>query len=273
MAIVIETYEALQKFLTRFVKGHLTMILLEGRPGVGKSYAVREMLKDTKYFLATSHITPMELYRQMWKHREEILVMEEIELLMSDPIRRSLIKQVSNSDVIKNVSYYSTADLGEGVPQSFDSNSRIVVLTNRLDKRDLNMQGVIDRGWHLVFSPSRDALLTKMEEITLNSPDNGLSLDERKECFNFIKKNCMNVKDLSLRHLTKSWELYSAWKKEKIDWQEDLMLSLNLSPKMILMNQLLMKDVSDKERIELWEQQGNWSRASYFIYKKLCKEA
>jgi len=130
-----------------------------------------------------------------------------------------------------------------------------------------------DRGWYLEFKPSDKELLNKMQEI-INDVHVDVSLNAKQEVYNLIKKYS-KFSNITLRTLIKGIFLYKECNSGKhLDWKSKLLNEMKVNPKLILINSLIEKHDSDKERIWEWETQG-FSRRSYFDYKnKLkCKNA
>ena len=169
-AIRLTTYEQLDLYLSKFAAGDLGLVLLLGRPGVGKSEAVRRWLTagptDTGatdaaegeaasgVLYVEGHVHPFGHYRGLWEHRDQPVVLDDVDKLYADPNCVRLLKPLCNTVAEKRLTWLSraTADGGD-VPAAFVTRSRLVLLANEWRTLNANVRALGDRAIVLHFDP------------------------------------------------------------------------------------------------------------------------
>lgn len=263
--MIITTYDRLNVFLDRWITGAIDLLIIESGAGLAKTSLARERLKGIPHLAINSHVTPLEMYKQLYKHKDELVWFDDVTLLLFNPIQVSLLKQVCDTHKTKILSYFTTSDLIEDVPNKFFTESRVLITCNSIEAYNPHILAIKDRGFFLRFEPTREEILAKMREVTKNYPL--LTENEKLEVLNFIEQHSKNVRKLSLRFLVKGFQLYNYWKLKGVDWQEDLLKELGISEKLIVMNELLTNYDNDQQRLAHW----NYSRASFYNYKQIAE--
>jgi hypothetical protein len=107
--IRLTDYGQLELYLTKFARGELGLVLLLGRHGTGKSESVKQALAvsantETAMGMATGdalivegHVQPFGLYRQLWEHRNQPIVLDDLDRLYADPDCVRLLKPLCNT--------------------------------------------------------------------------------------------------------------------------------------------------------------------------------
>jgi len=261
--IQVNTYEKLEIFVDRWIAGTIDLLIIESGAGLGKSSLIRQKLKEIKHLSVNSHITPLMNYKQLYQHKNELIWLDDIASLFLNQINISLMKQVCESTIVKSISYNTSSNLLANVPQSFTTTSKTLISCNKIEGDNVHVKAIRDRGFHVVFVPTRKEILQKMREISLVYPL--LEDREKEQVLSIIEYNSKNIKDLSLRSLMKGFQLYRYYKQKGIDWKEDFLNELGLNQKLVQMNELLVRHTSDVDRLKEW----NWSKQTYYTYKKM----
>lgn len=167
-AIVLDRYVDLEQFLHSFTNGGLDLLLIIGRPGTGKSQAVRSMLDRTVLktehgeqglLYVEGHMGSFGLYRQLYQHRDCPVVIDDFDRLHSRPDCIRLLKPLCNNTQKKRITWYSNATHHQSdLPDSFTTESRVVLIAN--DWRSLNhdVRALEDRAIVVEFAPSNQAV-------------------------------------------------------------------------------------------------------------------
>ena len=261
----VHTYRKLEVFIDRWLSGMIDLLIIESKPGLGKSHLVREKLREIKHMAVNSHSTPLSTYKNLYYNRGKLVWFDDVDHLLLNKTSLALLKQVCESSEVKKVSYFTTSDLIGNVPQEFVTTSSVLVTCNALDNNNIHLQAIKDRGFYIQFMPTKKEIIKKLQEVTMNYPL--LEQKEKEQVLNLIESNAQNIKNLTLRSLIKGFQLFRYYKFKGIDWREDLLKELGLNEKLVQINKLLIRHNSDIERLKEWK----WSRQSFYTYKKLVE--
>ena len=262
----IDTYEKLSIFIDRWVTGTIDLLIIESEAGLGKSCLIKGKLKEKKHLAINNHITPLMNYKQLYENRDRLVWFDDVYYLLLNKLNVALLKQVCETSEIKKLCYYTTSELMGETPKAFTTSSKVLISCNSIEGNSPHIKAIKDRGFHLVFKPSRVEILHKMQEIVDSYPY--LEIDEKQAIFEVIRENSKFVKEISLRTLIKGFQLYNYYKSKGIDWKEDFLKELHISEKMIKISLLMEKYDNDLERLKEW----GWSRQTFYIYKGLVEK-
>ena len=91
--ISITTYLELSSFISAFGDGHLNMLVVCSRGGLGKSETVQRALEGDPVIIS-GHETPLDLYGKLFDGRDRLVVFDEIDGLLANAANVGLLKQV-----------------------------------------------------------------------------------------------------------------------------------------------------------------------------------
>ena len=150
----VTTYRELEAFVDAFANGHLNLLIIYGRPGVGKSSAVRKRVGE-RAFTINGTASPFGIYIAAYRHRDEPIVLDDIDGLTANPQGVRLLKALSQTDPEKTVSWETQAAAldREELPKSFTTQSHLCILSNSHFVSE-DARALEDRGHVLVFDPS-----------------------------------------------------------------------------------------------------------------------
>ena len=81
--LTITTYRELHEFVAAFGDGHLNMLVICSRGGLGKSEAVRRTFDGKDVVRIGGHVTPLKLYELLYDGRDKPVVFDEIDGLLA----------------------------------------------------------------------------------------------------------------------------------------------------------------------------------------------
>jgi hypothetical protein len=151
---LVTTYDELERFVEAFAKGHLGLLIIYGRAGVGKSSAVRNRVGN-RAFTINGTASPFGIYTAAYDHRDEPIVLDDIDGLMASPQGVRLLKALAQTDPEKTLCWETNAAALERkeIPRSYKTRSHLCILSNsRYVSEDT--RALEDRGHVLVFDPS-----------------------------------------------------------------------------------------------------------------------
>jgi hypothetical protein len=264
--MIIKTYKELSFFVNMFKNGHADLLIIESRGGLGKSRLAEEILKDKIYLKILSHITPMQLYIMGFKFRDLPILIDDVDCLLYNEQNISLLKMFCETREVKRVSWLSTCGIlrEQGVPLSYETKSKVLILTNDFRVLSKKLGALQDRGWYIQFNPTDEKILNKIKEIK-GYCDFNLNNDEINKVYDLIEKYSSFCK-FSLRSFVKGLSLFKHCKNMKTDWRDILLHEMKVNSKLILIGKCIDSHNSDKERIKMWEDSG-FSRRSFYDYK------
>lgn len=113
-AIVVTQYPDLDRYIRKFAEGSLDLVLLLGKPGIGKTEAVKKALgiddchpSETLY--VEGHAQPFGLYQGLWRHRDSPVVLDDLDRLYANPDCVRILKPLCNMRPVKRISWLSNA--------------------------------------------------------------------------------------------------------------------------------------------------------------------
>ena len=267
-AIPVTNYPDLDRYLCKFAEGTLDLVLLLGKPGIGKTEAVKHALgiddsRISKTLYIEGHAQPFGLYQGLWRHRDSPVVLDDLDRLYANPDCVRILKPLCNTRRSKRISWLSNAVTAvPELPTEFTTTSNVMLIANEWRSLNSNVRALEDRTITLWFNPSNEEIHRKTAEW----------FDE-PEIYQFISGYLPHIRQLSMRYYEKAKRLRNAgflnWKKSLLqmmltDRTAAVVASLQLDP--LLAN--------DTQRIQQFTAETGLSRATYFRVKaKLSKPA
>lgn len=259
-AITVRTYRELDEFVTAFAHGHLNLLIVVGPPGVQKSQVLRRAVGASACWVE-GHATPFGIFRLLWEHRDQPVVIDDVDGLYGSRDGVRLLKCLCQTEPRKTVSWQSTVLTlaQEGIPREFTTTSRVAVVANVWRSLDQNVVAVEDRGICLYFDPSPLEVHVRTATWFWD-----------QEIFDFIAAHLHYCTALSMRLYHQAWELKTAG----MDWR-GYILSRYLSATARLVAELLADPsfTGLEERAQAFTARGGGCRSTYFNYAKKLKDA
>ena len=130
-ALRVTTYERLKEYLGAFAQGHFHLLILVGAGGLAKSRSVRAVL-DGKGCWIEGNATPFGMYVKLFRHRDEFVVIDDVDALYADRSGVRLLKCLCQTEEEKAVAWHSDARSLERqrIPREFTTKSRVVIISN-----------------------------------------------------------------------------------------------------------------------------------------------
>jgi hypothetical protein len=143
----LSTYERLEKYLRAFAEGHFHLPILVGAGGLSKSRSVRAALGGKGCWIE-GNATPFGMYVKLYRHRDEFVVIDDVDALYADRSGVRLLKCLCQTEEEKAVAWHSDARGLErqGIPKEFVTKSRVAIIANEWKTLDKNVGALQDRG-------------------------------------------------------------------------------------------------------------------------------
>jgi hypothetical protein len=252
-AITLTTYVDLERYVRAFNDGHLNMLLVVGSHGLQKSRLVRDVVGDRAVWIE-NRASAFGLYEELYAHRDEPLVMDDVDGLYGDRDAVRLLKCVLQTEPIKTVSWHSKAAEQAGLPTRFQTRSRAVIIANEWKTLRANVAALEDRGHAVAFEPPPLEVHRRA----------GLWFWDQ-EIYTFIGDHLGFVTRPSMRDYVRAWESKNAG----LPWRDHLLARWLDGPGLLVAQ--LRADPSfgsEAERERAFEERGGGSRSTYYNTKK-----
>jgi len=225
-------------------------LILESGAGLGKTFTTTETLVGLKkdFKLLRGHYSPMELYHELWKYQNSIIVLDDPSELLKDPTCRRILMSASWSPTnIRRVEWGSTTPRLEA-PPFFNFAGKLIYLVNQLPDEFGTLKS---RSFHYKFNfdfSTKLKIATEIAKIKKISFDK-IDWIETNKFYNFDFRDPIKLKNLG-----------AEWKRlgSKI---------MEADYRLILMAELIDTKLLVKEQVRDWCERTGQSRANFFILK------
>ena len=194
--------------------------IITGEGGLGKTYTVVKTLESKGYkdisdladfevgtiinarkcfTMVKGYSTPKGLYRTLFENNKSIIVFDDCDSVLKDPVALNLLKSALDSYGKRIISW--NADMkDEDLPRSFNFEGRVIFISNMDDGRI--DQAIRSRSMMIDLSMNADQKIERMETIA-QSPDflPEYSAEIKADALALIRSIKEEVKEISLRTL------------------------------------------------------------------------
>jgi hypothetical protein len=254
-ALRLATYAELEQYVRAFGEGHLSLLMIFGQPGVGKSRSLRQALASQVCWIG-GQTTPFGIYLLAYEHRHKPIVLDDVDGLYSDRLGVRLLKALGQTERTKTLSWQTAAPTLERfeIPREFTTTSRLVLVGNAWKTLNADVAALEDRGHVLVFEPTPLEVHRKAAQWFWD-----------QEIFDFVADHLHLMAQHSLRTYQRAWEL----KLAGLDWRQGV-LARCLTGASLAVAKLKADPVfvSEDERVRAFVQLGAGCRASYYRHAR-----
>ncbi|MEX0702931.1 MAG: hypothetical protein WD069_12620 [Planctomycetales bacterium] len=249
------TYTELRQYALAFADACLNLLLLFGAAGLGKSRCLREAVGEQVSWI-DGNGTPFGIYMEAYKHRDQPLVLDDVDGLHRDHRGVRLLKTLCQSEPSKRLCWMTAAAELEkrGIPRQFDTTSRVAIIANRWETLNADVAALQDRGHVLHFEPSAGEVHRHCAEWFWN-----------QEIFDFVGRHLHLMASPSLRTYGLAWELMHAG----LPWRPSVLSRCLTGPALEVAK--LKADPSfeaEEARVRAFVEAGHGCRATYFNHAR-----
>lgn len=178
-----ERFGFVTDMVTMLCKGAQASVVITGPGGLGKSYTVSQALtangfKDVsildadfavgapmpanKFIVVKGHSTPKGLYRLLFENKDGVIVFDDCDSVLKDPVSLNLLKGALDSYDRRIISW--RADIkDEDLPTTFEFKGRVVFISN-LSSSQID-QAIITRSMAVDLSMTTQQKVERMRHI------------------------------------------------------------------------------------------------------------
>ena len=209
-----------EKLVSMVASGVQPSAVVTGSGGLGKTYTVIKTLeaagytdvsdlaafevgtkirKSKSFTMVKGYSTAKGLYRTLFENNKSIIVFDDCDAVLKDPVALNLLKSALDSYGKRIISW--NADMkDEDLPRSFNFEGRVIFISNMDDGRI--DQAIRSRSMMIDLSMNSDQKIERMETIA-QSPDflPEYSAEIKADALALIREIKEEVKEISLRTL------------------------------------------------------------------------
>jgi hypothetical protein len=157
-AILIDNYAEFRDDVRALADAKYNFLIVIGRTGVGKTEAVREMVGPHVVF--EGRPSAWGFYCQLYEFRHATVLLDDVSpQFYHDPTCQSLLKALTETRATKTLAWHTAAaGSDKAVPRSFETDSRVVVLTNGWETINEHIRAIESRAFIISFDPTPEEL-------------------------------------------------------------------------------------------------------------------
>lgn len=234
---VRSTFSMIDDVTEASIEGHMRGVVISGPPGIGKSHGVMETLItsfgnssiDEQFTQIKGTCSGIGLYKMLYEYRDEgkVVVFDDCDAIFHDDETLNILKAALDSSESRVISWYkeSKALADEDIPRRFEFNGSVIFLTN-LDFEETrgrikpHLDAIISRCHYVSLEmASKQDQLIRIEQVVADGMLSRYEFNESElaEIVNFVMTNADDLRELSLRMVTKIADLY---KMSNDKWRE-----------------------------------------------------
>jgi hypothetical protein len=208
----------IQDMVMMLAKGDQPSVIVTGPGGLGKSHTVLKALTDAglkdislvddpvgavvskkNFRVIKGYSSPKGLYRTLYENRDGVLVFDDCDSVLKDPVSLNLLKGALDSYARRIISW--RADIrDDDLPQVFEFKGRVIFISN-LSANALD-QAIITRSMAVDVSMTVKQKVERMRSIVSEADFMPEFMSTHKtDALNLIDRLSDSVKELSLRSL------------------------------------------------------------------------
>ncbi len=218
-----ERFEFVEGLVQMIATGLTPSAVITGEGGLGKTYTVNKTLvaaglqdlsdtgalevasvvnRKNTFVAVKGYSTPKGLYRTLYENKDSVVVFDDCDSILRDPVALNLLKSALDSYGKRIISWNAETGFGrdEDLPRSFEFKGRVIFISNlSQDKID---QAIRSRSMMVDLSMTEDQKIERMEVISQSDeflPE--FTADHKKDALDLIRSLKEDAKEISLRTL------------------------------------------------------------------------
>lgn len=211
-----QRFEFIADMVGMLTKGDQASVIVTGPGGLGKSFNVTSALErfgmrdittlevgdnvpKNSFRVIKGYSTAKGLYRTLYENRNSVLVFDDCDSVLKDPVSVNLLKGALDSYSKRIISW--RADIrDDDLPTTFEFNGRVIFISNlgssQMDQAIISRSMAVDLSMTPTQKIERMRFLLEQEDFM---PE--YSKTCKSDAMDLIAQLCDKVKDLSLRTL------------------------------------------------------------------------
>jgi len=144
-------FSPLKELIKIVAKQDLNGLIVYGEAGLGKTYVCLKTLGELglkagdDFSYVSGHITPIELHNHLYKFRNKISVIDDVEGILNDPKVLSILKSALWSSFDKRYVSWNSQTHFLNAPKEFEFRGKVFLLMNRIPPRNEVLNSLLSR--------------------------------------------------------------------------------------------------------------------------------
>jgi hypothetical protein len=266
---LLSYFKTQREFIKAVLKSKsIHALILKSPPGLGKTHQTQAILKElgmkegVDYKIVSGYTTAMKFYETAYRYRNCPIIFDDTFNVFEDgKIEAMLLAMLWNPSGKRNVTYdSSTSSLDETVPNNFDFNGKVILLTNFVPKR---LRALLSRCYFYEYDYQYPEKLEIMYGVARKA---SIPL----EVVEFIKENTTpDTPNMDLRLLLKLADLKTVMPS---NWKEMGQRMLKVDNEDAIFEQIMGLGLTQKEQIEEFHAKTGQTRRTFFRKLKRYRE-
>lgn len=154
-SIRIDNYQEFRDDIRRFAMGKFNALIVLGNTGLSKSETVKEIVQHYLIYEG-GQPTAFQFYCDLYKHLDDFVILDDVSpKFFKDHQTNSYIKALMNTRESKSLRWpTSTLDEFSDPPNHFETQSRVVILTNEWESINEHVRAIEGRAFSILFDPT-----------------------------------------------------------------------------------------------------------------------
>lgn len=272
--IIDKHFSKMKELIKMVARGYANSLILLSDGGLGKSYTVLQSLKEEglkeneNFVYLTTFSTSLELYNMLFVWKDKIVVLDDLEGILTERKSISILKScLWSANGKRYVSYYSKTKLREA-PSKFEFKGRIIFCINDIRSNKV-IQSLVSR---CLFYKLELSYSQKIEIMRAIAEQEKIPI----EIINYIQTiSSPATQNLNFRTLRHVWNAYQYDLNNGCNgsWKEVAKSLLGANENLALILELSKTGKPVKQQVSEFASNTGKSRASYFRYKQLVSKS
>ncbi|MBT8567386.1 ATP-binding protein [Polynucleobacter paneuropaeus] len=210
-----QRYASVESYIEKMSQGSLRSLIINGPPGVGKTFSVESYLKKHalgKYKLVAGHMTTLSLYGNLYHYRDagSVLVLDDIDSVLSKIEGVNILKAAMDTKPCRRINWESPSGLLNklNLPTAFDFKGSVILISNigfgsAGGKIGAHLDALKDRSYSLtIANNSRESLFKQLRFMVMQKNLLGsfsLSAKQIQDILEYVESNMELLPKISLR--------------------------------------------------------------------------
>lgn len=218
-----ERFEFVESLVNMVANGVQPSAVITGEGGLGKTYTVNKTLvanglrdltdlgaleagsvvnRDKAFVSVKGYSTPKGLYRTLYENRDSVIVFDDCDSILRDPVALNLLKSALDSYGKRVISWMAETGFGrdDDLPRSFEFRGRVIFISNL--SQDRIDQAIRSRSMMIDLTMTEDQKIERMETIAMSDeflPE--FDAECKKDALDLIRSLKNDAREISLRTL------------------------------------------------------------------------